>query len=215
MTSILRLLSGGAAQALVTALREPFAASHGIDVQGGFGAVGAMRDKLLAGEACDVLVLTQALIEQLTAQGHVVAGSAAPLGVVKTGVAVKAGEAAPDVASAAALKAALQRAPGIYFPDPEKATAGIHFMKVLNTLGIAEEVKARIRTFANGAAAMHAMSQAGEAGVIGCTQVTEILYAPGVHFEHRLDLGHLLARLFEHASQLHAHACVAHNQAGG
>ena len=51
-------------------------------------------------------------------------GSAAPLGVVKTGVAVKAGEPAPDVATAAALKAALLRREGIYFPDPRQGHRG-------------------------------------------------------------------------------------------
>src|SRR6185436_18751048 len=110
----LKLLSGGAAQALVGR------AKGARDVQGTFGAVGAMRDKLLAGEPCDVVILTQALIDTLAQQGHVVPGSAMPLGIVKTGVAVKKGASHPDISTPNALKAALQRAPGIYFPDPEK-----------------------------------------------------------------------------------------------
>lgn len=201
MGGTLRILSGGAAQALVAGLREQFSATSGFDVQGTFGAVGAMRDKLLGGELCDVLVLTQALIEQFTAQGHVVAGTAAPLGKVKTGVAVKSGEPMPDVSTSERLKAALLQAPGIYFPDPEKATAGIHFMKVLNTLGIADEVASRIRTFPNGAAAMRAMSESTEKNVVGCTQVTEILYADGV------ELVGLLPKEFELATVYTAAVC--------
>jgi molybdate transport system substrate-binding protein len=174
------LLSGGAAQGLVRQLQESFLAVGGFVVQGSFGAVGAMRDKLLAGEPCDLVILTQALIEQLIAAGHVVAGSERALGVVKTGVAVKAGEPVPGVGTASALKAALLAARGVYFPDPVKATAGIHFMKVLALLGVEQQLASRLRPFPNGATAMREMSQAAESGLIGCTQVTEILYTPGV-----------------------------------
>jgi molybdate transport system substrate-binding protein len=176
----IRLLSGGAAQGLVTQLRERFLAETGWAVEGTFGAVGAMRDKLLAGEPCDILILTHALIDQLTSQGHVVSGSATPLGVVKTGVAVKANEKAPAFATAASLKSTLLAAHGIYFPDPVKATAGIHFMKVLNTLGIADELASRLRAYPNGATAMREMAQCSESGLVGSTQVTEILFTPGV-----------------------------------
>lgn len=192
----LTLLSGGAAQALVGRMKG------GRDVQGTFGAVGAMRDKLLAGAPCDLVILTQALVDTLTQQGHLVEGSAVALGVVKTGVAVKRGEPLPDVATAAALKAALQRAPGIYFPDPENATAGIHFMKVLKQLGLAEAMKDRLRTFPNGATAMGELAKAPAPGAIGCTQVTEILYVAGV------QLAGLLPREFELATVYTAAVCT-------
>ena len=54
MAGTLKLLSGGAAQALVGRL----AARSAVAVEGTFGAVGAMRDKLLSGAPCDVLILT-------------------------------------------------------------------------------------------------------------------------------------------------------------
>jgi molybdate transport system substrate-binding protein len=180
MTNVLHLLSGGAAQALVTRMKPAFAQSHGFDVQGTFGAVGAMRDKLLGGQVCDLLILSQALIDPLVAGGHVLHDSVTPIGVVKTAVAARAGDAPPDVSTRDALKAALLRAPAVYFPDPEKATAGIHFMKVLKSLGVDAELRSRLRTFPNGAAAMGAMAASGEAGAIGCTQVTEILFTGGV-----------------------------------
>ena len=185
MTS-LNILSGGAAQGLVAELESQFFAEAGRAIHGTYGAVGMMRDKLLAGEPCDVVILTQALIEQLTASGHVVAGSARALGLVKTGVAVKTGEAAPKVDTPDSLKAALLAAKGIYFPDPIKATAGIHVMNVLKKLGIAETVADCLRPYPNGATAMREMAASSEAGLIGCTQVTEILFAPGVELVARL-----------------------------
>jgi molybdate transport system substrate-binding protein len=176
----LHLLSGGAAQALVTRLQDRFWALHSHTIEASFGAVGMMKDKLLAGAPCDVLILTDTLIEQLTRSGQLAAGTAQALGVVKTGIAVKTGEARPAVATRAELKAALQAASGIYFPDAVKSTAGIHFMNVLKQLGLDEELADRLRTYPNGAAAMTAMAQSTEKGLIGCTQDTEILYIEGV-----------------------------------
>jgi len=51
---------------------------------------------------------------------------------------------------------------------------------VLRRLGIAAEVAPRLRAFPNGAAAMRALAEAHEAGGVGCTQASEILYTPGV-----------------------------------
>ncbi len=182
----INILSGGAAQGLVTQLEGQFYAEAGRAIHGTYGAVGMMRDKLLAGEPCDLIILTQALIEQLGASGHVVAGSAHPLGLVKTGIAVKTGEVAPQVDTAENLKAALLAAKGIYFPDPVKATAGIHVMNVLKKLGIDGAVADRLRPYPNGATAMRKMAASQETGLIGCTQVTEIIFAPGVDLVARL-----------------------------
>ena len=201
------LLSGGAAQALVTGLQDRFKASHGHRIEATFGAVGMMKDKLLAGEPCDVLVLTEALIAQLTASGQVAAGTARAVGVVKTGIAVKSGEARPPVSTPAELKAALQAAKGLYIPDPFKSTAGIHVMSVLKALGLEVELADRLRPFPNGAAAMTALARSTESGLMGCTQNTEILYIDGV------DLIADLPKEFELATVYTAAVCSGARQA--
>ena len=190
----LRILSGGAAQGLVQAVASDFEAATKLSIAGTFGAVGAMRDKLLAGDACDLLILTDALITSLEEAGHVVPGTRTPLGRVRTGVAVRSGASHPNVAEAAALRRALQAADGIFFPDPKLATAGIHFAKVLSALGFDAASDPRLRTFPNGATAMAAMARSTLAAPIGCTQVTEILNTAGV------DLVGLLPREFELAT---------------
>jgi len=191
----IQVLSGGAAQGLVAALERQLA-ERGLAVTGTFGAVGAMRDKLLAGQACDLLVLTEALVRELEQQGRVVPGSARPLGRVRTGVAVKSGEPLPSVGSAGELAAVLQRASAIYFPDPVKATAGIHFMGVLKTLGLDRQLADRLRTFPNGATAMREMAADPQPGTVGCTQVTEILYTPGVQLAGGLPKEFELATVY-------------------
>jgi len=190
----LHILSGGAAAGLVNPLRAEFEAAHGCQIHSTFSAVGAMKEKLLSGERCDLLILTQSLIEGLIASGDVRAGTLRALGVVKTGIAVKHGSSHPAIATRADLQAAFRAAEGIYFPDPKLATAGIHFFKVLQTLGLDVELADRFRTFPNGATAMAAMAKDAGAHVMGCTQVTEIKYTPGI------DLIGLLPQEFELAT---------------
>jgi molybdate transport system substrate-binding protein len=176
----LRLMSGGAAQGLVGALRQRFETESGFSVDGRFGAVGIMRDQLLAGDPCDLMILSQSLIDELTQAGHLVAGSARALGVVKTGVALLPGAARAPIETPEQLRALLANASAVYFPDPAKATAGIHFVKVLDQLGLRESLAPRLCPYPNGATAMREMAAQAREGAVGCTQVTEILYTPGV-----------------------------------
>lgn len=192
----LRLLSGGAARGLVESLRPAFETETACRIEGAFGAVGAMRAKLLDGEAADVLILTQSLIAELDRTGHLVSGSGADIGGVETAIAVRQGDPMPRVADAAALRAALLAADAIYLPDPDQATAGIHFAKVLRDLAIWDEVTARLGPFPNGAAAMQALAAADCARPIGCTQATEILAVPGVVVAASLPRGHDLTTVY-------------------
>jgi len=176
----LRILSAGAAKGLVYAIQEVFTADTGAVISGAYGAVGAMKDKLLSSEPCDVIILTEALIAELTRSGQVLPGSSRPLGRVRTGIAVRKGTPLPDISNRAALKGNLMAANGIYFPDPQRATAGIHFVNVLKQLGIYDELLSRLRPYPNGAIAMQQLAQSREALLIGCTQVTEIKYTAGV-----------------------------------
>jgi molybdate transport system substrate-binding protein len=195
-SSTLTILSGGAAQGLVAALTTQFKAQSGCEIDGTFGAVGAMRDKLMSGAPADLLILTRALIDELAAQGHVVPGSVADIGTVLTAVAVRSGDSAPDVGNAAGLRAALQAADAIYFPDPKLATAGIHFARVIDRLGLTAEVASRIRTYPNGATAMRELAAARGGHPIGCTQVTEILNTPGARLVAPLPEGFELATVY-------------------
>ncbi len=176
----LQVLSGGAAQGLVGALAGQFHQKTGMDIGGAFGAVGVMRDKLLAGEPCDLLILSQSLIDGLVQSGHAIPASVRPVGAVKAGVAVVSGQPRPAIDTPEALRQALAQASAVYCPDPQKATAGIHFFQVLTQLGLVEALGERLRTYPNGATAMRALADEALPGAIGSTQVTEIVYTPGV-----------------------------------
>ncbi len=192
----LNLLSGGAAKALVAAMQPAFTMATGCELRATFSAVGAMRDRLLAGEPCDVVILTAALIDALAQDGHIVASTVAPLGAVPTGVALRTGDARPGIANESALRQSLLAASGIYVPDIERSTAGMHVISVLRLLGIDRDVAARLRIWPNGATAMLELARTSEPHPIGITQVSEIVTTPGVELVGVLPRGFELATVY-------------------
>jgi len=187
----LSFLSGGAANGIVSRVAK----AADVEVAGSFGPVGAMRDKFLAGEACDLVILTHAQVAELTAQGRVDLHAVADLGTVQTSVAVRTDAPPVDVSTPEALRSALLAADAIHFPDPQKATAGIHFAKVLETLGIAGDVASRLHTHPGGLPAMAAVA-ASPGRPIGVTQATEIVVTPGVRLVASLPAPHGLATVY-------------------
>lgn len=184
--TMLRILSGGAAQAVVEKIAQDFQRETGHEINGEFSAVGAMRDKVLAGDAADVVILTATLIDELAAAGHVVAGTRTDLGKVGTGVAMRAGAPLPDVSNPEALRAHLLAAAKIACPDPAVATAGKVVMRMAELLGISDEIKGKMQFFPNGYAAMKWLAASSNGLDTGITQVTEILPNPGVKLAGQL-----------------------------
>lgn len=186
------VLSAGAAKAVVLALKDNVEREDGVALHATFGAVGAMRDQWAAGVPCDVLILSAKLLDDLAREGAVDAASRVSLGRVRTGIAVRADSALPPIGNADQLRNTFLDATALYLPDPERATAGIHCIDVLRRLGILSTLQRRLRPFANGAVAMGALAAGDDPRAIGCTQVTEILYTPGVTLAGTLPVGYEL-----------------------
>ncbi|MGL4240031.1 MAG: molybdate ABC transporter substrate-binding protein [Beijerinckiaceae bacterium] len=178
--STIRIMSGGAAQGLVKRLVPELQAATGCHVDGVFSAVGGLKARLLGGERADIAILTAAIIAELETKGVALAGESRAVGGVSTAVAIRTGDPTRSVGTAEELKAALLAATDIHFPDPQLATAGIHFASVLRRLGIFDETASRHRVFSNGATAMAALAASTAANPIGCTQLTEIVSTPGI-----------------------------------
>ena len=176
----LDVLSAGAAKGLVESLQAQFAAETGAGIHGTFGAAGAIKERVLAGEPCDLIILTAAMLDELAQSGHARPGSAASLGRVRTAIAMRENDPLPDISSRDALRKLMLASAAIYLPDAERATAGIHFVKVLRALGVYETVMPRLRSYANGAMAMRELARSTEPTAVGCTQSTEIEYTRGV-----------------------------------
>ena len=107
--SALNILSGGAAHGLVKSLAAAFKAKTGLDIEGEFGAVGAMAGKLRSGAPTDIVVLTSALIADLARENLVTSASISDVGLVETAMAVRSGDPLVSAKDAASLRAALDR----------------------------------------------------------------------------------------------------------
>jgi molybdate transport system substrate-binding protein len=180
--AVVHILSAGAAQAVVENIAAVYTRETGNGVKAQFGAVGAMKARVVAGEAVDVIVLTGTLIDELIASGDVVASSRSDLGKVGTGVAVRTGAPLPNVSSAETLRGSLLAATKVVCPDPATATAGKVVMQVLERLGITDRVKANMQYFPNGHGAMKWLAESRGRSEIGITQITEILANKGVTY---------------------------------
>ena len=194
--SALNILSGGAAQGLVRSLAAKFKALTGLDISGEFGAVGAMADKLREGMPTDIVILTAALIAKLAEEKLIVPASISDIGLVETTLAVRSDDPLIKVSDAATLRAAFLAADAIFVPDTKTSTAGIHVAKVLQQLGIADDVADRLQIFPNGATAMRHLAASDAARPIGCTQSTEIIVTEGVVLSGSLPRGFELATMY-------------------
>jgi molybdate transport system substrate-binding protein len=192
----LKILSGGAAQGLVASLAPNFKALTGFDIEGEFGAVGAMAEKLRSGTSADIVVLTAAIVAKLAEESRVVPASISDIGLVETAIAVRAGDSLVKVHDAAALRDALLAADAIFVPDTKASTAGIHVAKVLQQLGIADAVAARLKIYPNGTTAMRHLAETDAVRPIGCTQSTEIISTPGVTLSGSLPEGCELSTVY-------------------
>lgn len=192
----LNILSGGAAQGLVKSLAPAFKARTGLDIEGEFGAVGAMADKLRAGRPTDIIMLTETLVGTLAQEKLVVPASIRNVGVVETALAVRSSDAKVSAPDQESLRKALLAADAIYVPDTKASTAGIHVAKVLALLGIAQEIESRLKIYPNGATAMRHLAESPATRPIGCTQSTEIISTSGVTLSGALPPGCDLATMY-------------------
>ena len=175
----LNVLAAGAVEAVVREMVGSFEKESGHAVKLAYAPVGALRDKIYAGEPADLTIVTPVIIEQLQARGLVRPATRTDLGRVGGGIAVRKGAPRPAIGTPEELKQALLAAKEIYHADPKIATAGAYFLQVADRLGIGEEVRKKGRTAGGGKVSMELMAKS-TAEAIGLTQISEILSVPEV-----------------------------------
>lgn len=171
------VLSAGAMRGVVSGLAEQFQRESGHAVRLAFDTMGGLRRRAPT-EPADVLIMTDAGIDDMARSGIVVAGTRTDLARVGIGVAVKDGAPAPDISTPEALKQALLHARTLVYLDPATgATSAVHVARVLDMLGIADAVRDKTVLWPGGFAA-EAVAQ-GRAELC-IHQISEILPVPGV-----------------------------------
>jgi molybdate transport system substrate-binding protein len=132
----------GAVEALVPRLERASGAQFAIT----FATAPMLVKRIEEGETADLLILSQAGVEALAKAGKLLPGSQVTLASSATAIAVKAGAPRPDISTPQALKQALLDARAISYTDPAAGGAsGVYFAKLVERMGIAEQLKAKTK----------------------------------------------------------------------
>ena len=175
----LNVLAAGAVESILRDMVGTFEKESGRTVKLAYAPVGALRDKIFAGEPADLTIVTPVIIEQLQAKGLVRPTTRTDLGRVGGGIAVRKGAPRLAIGTPEELKQTLLAVKEIYYADPKIATAGAYFLQVADRLGIGEEVRKKGRTAGGGKVSMELMAKS-TSDAIGLTQISEILSVPDV-----------------------------------
>jgi molybdate transport system substrate-binding protein len=173
----IKLFSSGSTAGALRELIPQFerATGHKVMVSNEPGKI--MLERITRGDTGDLLLTGSTVIDELTRQSHIVAGSKRELARCSAGVAVRAGLPKPDVSSVEAFKRALLEAKSI--AHTTSGASGMHLLRVVERLGIAQQVKAKARTQPGGL--VGEILARGEAD-LAVQQIPELLAVPGLDF---------------------------------
>ena len=140
-----------------------------------FAPTAALTERIRAGEAADVAILTAAAIDELTRDGILSADGRVDLARSVVGVAVRAGAPKPDIGTPGAFTRALLDARSLAYS--RAGASGIFFAALIRRLGIADRVDAKATVIPGGLTGE--LAARGEAEV-AIQQVSELMEVPGV-----------------------------------
>ena len=176
--AVIKVMSAGAVQSMVTALGNEFAAAHGHQLDLNFATVGSLRERLTGGETSDLAILSESAVAALAKTELFVPGTVKNLGRTRTGVVVREGAPKPDISTVEAFKRALLNAKAVSYSDPKGGgSSGTFFAGLLERLGIADQVNKTAVLKKRGFEVAQAVVD-GEAD-IGTTFISEILTVKG------------------------------------
>ncbi len=138
------------------------------------GGVDAAK-RVQAGEAFDAVFLSSEAIDELIAAGHIDPTSKVNLVNSGVAVAVKAGAAAPDISSEAALKTAVLAAKTISYST---GPSGVALAKLFERWGIAQDIHNRIVQAPSGVPVGSLIAK-GEVE-LGFQQLSELIHLEGI-----------------------------------
>ena len=139
--------------------------------------------RVQGGETVDVVIIAREGIDGFVKDGKAVAANVTVLARSGIGVAVRKGAPKPDISSPEALKRTLLAAKSITYGNPDPViggASGIHFAKVLDRLGIANEMKPKTVFSPGGAGAGLGMFVANGGAEIGVHQFHELIPVAGI-----------------------------------
>jgi len=170
----IRVLSAAAVQVPVEEIAAAFARDTSHHVRFEFATAGEVDARVNGGAHPAIVITAEERSATVVATLGLGAGQVRPLATVGIGVAARRGAAKPDLSSVDSFRQSLRRAESVAYGDPARgATTGVHFAKVLDVLGVADEIRPKSVLAANGLDVMRRV-KSGEVE-LGVTQISEIL----------------------------------------
>ena len=140
----LKVLSAFGMQSVMEDLGPKFERATGHKLAISFATGGATVKRAQDGESADVVIALRQGIDSLVKNSKAAADNVTVVAHSGIVVAVRKGAPNPDISSPDALKRTLLAAKSIAYVDPASGGAsGIHFAKVLDRLGIANEMQSK------------------------------------------------------------------------
>ncbi len=139
----IKVLSGNGARAAVSELGARFERASGHKLAIRFGVNPAVKRRIEAGESFDIAILNPPVLDDLIRQGRIAGDTRSVIGRSGIGVAVREGAPQPDISSVAAFKRTLLSAASVAYPG--EGASGKYFVSVVDRLGIAAEMKPKMR----------------------------------------------------------------------
>jgi len=170
------VLSAAAMQSVFKDVREEFQRTTGYRLVLHYGTIGAVNEWAMGGEEANLVISSSQSMPSLVYQGKIQAGSQAAICQTGIGVVVPAGIEL-DVTSVEDFKSALLAAKAIVYADPARGgAAGVHVAKVIERLGLTEQLRPKLRLAAGGDITEVTLSLGPTA--LGITQISEIADKP-------------------------------------
>jgi molybdate transport system substrate-binding protein len=177
----INLLSAASMQTVFSEVLGDFERTTGNKVNVRYSTMGAITGRVAGGEKADLVISSPASISNLVAQGRIKSGSEVLIARTGIGAIVPAGAPKPRVDSAEDFKRALLEAKVVVYANPAGGgAAGIHIAKLIEKLGVVEQMKAKTVYGAGGDVAEVTVAQGR--GALGLTQVSEIVGKAGMQF---------------------------------
>lgn len=173
MEGVVRLLSTLAVRGVVQRLAGQCEAATGLLIDADFAPTLALLNRLRAGEAADLVILTREGLDQLAAEARLSAGTSVDLVRSHVGIAVKAGAVRPDIATEAALRATLLAARSVAYS--RIGASGILFAQLIERMGIAAELNAKAVVVPMGLTAERLVSGEAELAVQQISELKQVL----------------------------------------
>lgn len=157
----IKVLSTGNMQSILGALTGDFEDATGNKLVIEYGSTPKMKSRVEA-EPADLTINERYVLDDLVKEGKVEAATVIDIARSPLGIGVKAGAPKPDISTPDAFKAALLAAESIAVPDPSGgAQDGNYFFDLIMRLGIADQIKPKIKLTMGGDAAAKLVASGG------------------------------------------------------